>query len=117
MELRERRRKQYLLAGGLLFLILGLGNTFYGHVKYKEYKKIYRKTAIEINEIQSQKENKNPLLSSSNAFIEKVRHLKRSHGRITFYRFFVVGGFIFIGISFFILMFTWFYVVSNKKSL
>ncbi len=115
MGLREKKQTQSLFVAGMLFLVLGLGNTIYGHEKYREYKKIYSKALIEISEITSKKENKNPMLSSSNAFIEKERHLKRSHGRITFYKFFVVGGSIFIGISIFFLLWVWIRFKASRK--
>ncbi|MGI6681354.1 MAG: hypothetical protein ACOX3T_07735 [Bdellovibrionota bacterium] len=126
MILRERHKIQYLLSTAMIFLVLGLGNVIYGRVKYKEYKRIYEKVILEIDE-NSPYDNleikgsdlPNISLMQNGNLTEKTRHLKRSHGRIIFYQFFVKGGKIFLGISliFFLIAFALFINKKDKKEL
>lgn len=115
MILHERHKIQYLTSIAVMFLILGLGNVIYGHAKYKEYKSIFKETVLEINKSDSPNELEDTSLMSNDTFTERTRHLKRSHGRIIFYQFFVNGGKIFLCISLFFFLVIFAILTKNKK--
>ena len=117
MILQERHKVQYLFSVAIIFLILGLGNVIYGHVKYKEYKGIYKETTKEIKDNSENRTLGQSHQTSFNLenFSERSRHLKRSQGRIIFYKFFMTGGKVFLCISLIFFIFSIHLLRKSKR--